>query len=246
MNTFTNDQKNRMWAVLNTSTARKKLFNSKGCLATSIQDVPFEYNAGNFSKLISSGWDSTRLLLSNDLNIKNLGTISSPILKLNSLENPFLKISLKANLGDSLIINTIANCGSTVNFFKSIYINYNSDTTLLINLSTLKKLPQVQISAKVKSKDVFTVSRLAVLDITQWPFVSIDGNLRIGSDLLFLYQKVDWTIYDFTGKKIITKNVNYAGTDDYIFDLNTLSNGMYIAKYEVNGNIKYQKFLIYK
>lgn len=252
MNIFTQDQKERMRAVLSVSPRRIALKSSLGCCGVKNSiTIPSleEFNNQNLTEQswIVQNWQEESTYLTAQEGVSNI--LTSPHFNGQNISNPIIQFDIQGNLNENpLIILYETNC------------NASWDTLLVLNQNNYEDWNSL----------IFEVEELANERAIRLQFVT-EGNIMI--DNLQLYQKSDnlnFIVYpnplekrqltiktDLAGIHIIgieifntigalilkLENQEIVGSNFQINDL-ILPQGIYIIRIESNNETKVQQFIV--
>lgn len=270
MNTFTNDQKNRMRAVLQISAARKSVINNAAfsCQKQFSASIPYSQDFETNNGFVNDGWtiinkDSSnitfnvangKLELNDNASIKNktyTHYLESPYFNFSNNINPLFSFKLKKlginSIKDTISIYVATACDGKWTLIKNVVFNNINDTliSVLLNQYANNERVKVRIQYNLKSGFYgFSMDDIHLTEFQTWPFVATDNHMHFYSQSLQNNEKMNVTIYHSNGKKI--KELNFTKENNLIssYELSSLEPSLYLAIYEKNGITHKDKFVI--
>jgi hypothetical protein len=263
MNIYTQDQKNRVWAVLESSPARAALKYSKAlCGLSANLTLPFyedfkdESKQGKNWELFSSNpaneWTLTSKGLEANFGGENPDSmvLKTGVFKYEANKENILRFKQKNSVeGDSVAIYYEFSCSEELVLFKKIALN-TTNTETILNFSGLGQNGLIRfyfvftgsVEKQISIQDFAIYEQTKTMSVVVYPNPN-DGKVNYNVSME-KEQELAVYVFDIQGKKVFEDiNQRYSGV--YSLDLSFLKSGSYFLKFLANGQVISKQIFIY-
>ncbi len=252
MNLFTQDQRNRMHAVLSVSPRRNALKKSLGCCGVKNSITLPSFESFDNQNLEAQSWtiqnwqEGTDYLNAQE-NVTNI--LVSPHLNGKNVSNPVIQFDIKGDLNSSpLIILYETNCNDSWDTLLVLNQNNYSDfTTLLFELDQLANQSAIRIQfiteGNISIDNLQLYQKSDDLNFVVYPNPLNRNNLTIKTDLTGIHS-INIEIFNTVGKQFLKlENREILGSFYHLNNL-ILPEGTYIIRLTSGEDTKVQQFIV--
>lgn len=245
LNLFTQDQKERMRSAMELSPRRNALKFSQGCCGTSLKTlVPSKVDFSDEDFLLqnwelmipensSSSWDlfGEQLVANTNLIVDDSLIIASGSMNYFASEDLVLRLDVSANAVDSIKFYYERSCSGDFILFHKELID-ESEKDIQLSLKGLAEDGIMRFYSVVYSNgnevyiDDLQIYKNDEFEVTVFPNPTtgeIIINLKLQND-----NNVQYSLYDYQGKRIIASSFGVVNSGEYGLNLSNLVPGMYL------------------